>query len=147
MNKNTKSAMKAVLYMLPFLASLLAGVPTRAQEKGTALPFVRIDRDPASAGIAGASMTSTESMAYASFANPAAMVYSDRKFDFNVGYQQQHIGGASDIPAGARDVGQGMAQILNADVDDQPQQEEIQLTFFVEFFHGFPALRFLIDSG
>ena len=51
-----------------------------------ALPFTAADYDAASLGKAGTNLTETGSIANASFANAAAIPFSDSKFDVSAGY-------------------------------------------------------------
>lgn len=73
--------MKKIIYIagaLMLLFPALAGAQ--------ALPFTAADTDAASLGKAGANLTQTESIAYSSFSNAAAIPFSDSKFDASVGY-------------------------------------------------------------
>ena len=64
---------------------LVAGnVP--AQESA-ALPFVRIDRDPVSAGMGFAGVASTAETAYSSFRNSSVIPFSGRKMDVGISGQ------------------------------------------------------------
>ncbi|MBP5690417.1 MAG: PorV/PorQ family protein [Bacteroidales bacterium] len=55
--------------------------------QGTALPFIRMDRNPVTAGLAGAgSAMVTPWTAYSSFSNPAVAAFSATKFDIGLNY-------------------------------------------------------------
>ena len=73
--------MKKIIYIagaLMLLFPALAGAQ--------ALPFTAADYDAASLGKAGTNLTETGSIANASFANAAAIPFSDSKFDVSAGY-------------------------------------------------------------
>ena len=68
-----------------------------------ALPFTAAETDAASLGTAGADLTQTGSIAYASFSNAAAIPFSDAKMDVAAGYNmwQPSSVGSSMINVGA----------------------------------------------
>lgn len=68
-----------------------------------ALPFTAAETDAASLGTAGADLTQTSSIAYASFSNAAAIPFSDAKMDVAAGYNmwQPSSVGSSMINVGA----------------------------------------------
>ena len=59
---------------LTAVAAILAMASALAQSD--ALPFTRIERDPASAGMAGASLSSTSTAAYSAFRNAAVLPFA-----------------------------------------------------------------------
>ena len=74
------------------LTALLAVISVSAQEtasSGDILPFIRIDRNPATTGMAGAGMSSTSAgtdFAYATFGNGAAVPFMDKHFAAGFSY-------------------------------------------------------------
>lgn len=67
-----------------------------------ALPFTSADYNPATLAKGGASLTETSSVAYSTFANPAAIAFYDGKVDASAGYTSWQPGSvkASVISAG-----------------------------------------------
>ena len=67
-----------------------------------ALPFTSADYNPATLAKGGASLTETSTVAYAAFANPAAIAFYDGKVDASAGYTSWQPGSvkASVISAG-----------------------------------------------
>lgn len=65
---------------------LVAASVASAQGKD-ALPFTRIDVNPALSGMAGASIASADEMAWSAFRNAATLPFSGKSFDAGIGYQ------------------------------------------------------------
>ncbi len=68
------------------LGCVLATGSLRAQD-GVGFPFIRIDRDPVSAGMGFAGAASTEETAYSSFRNSSVIPFSERKATVGVSGQ------------------------------------------------------------
>lgn len=78
--------MKRIL--LTAVAVLMVLVPALAQQ-GDALPFTRIERDPVTAGMAGASVASGSTVAYSAFRNAALLPFASmERVDAAVSFQQ-----------------------------------------------------------
>jgi hypothetical protein len=90
--------MKKLIYIAGALMLLFPAI-AGAQ----ALPFTAAETDAASLGTAGADLTQTSSIAYASFSNAAAIPFSDAKMDVAAGYNmwQPSSVGSSMINVGA----------------------------------------------
>ena len=67
--------------ILAAAAMLLAVMPSFAQGGGDAMPFARIDRNPANAGLGFAGAASASDIAWSSFSNSAIIPFFDRTFD------------------------------------------------------------------
>lgn len=66
---------------------LMGGTVMFAQGGQEALPFMRIDRDPATAAMGGAGTASTESIAYSAFKNTSVIPFSQKTFDIAASFQ------------------------------------------------------------
>lgn len=64
----------------------LLGITVSAQSGQHAMPFVRIDRNPVTAAMAGAGSVSASTISYASFGNSSVIPFSVRKFDISAAY-------------------------------------------------------------
>lgn len=70
------------------LASLLCAVPLSAQDNSTvAFPYSQVDRSPVTAALAGASLSSTENLAWGAFSNTAAALYGSKTLDIQASWQ------------------------------------------------------------
>ena len=63
------------------VAMLMAAMPSFAQGGSDAMPFARIDRNPAAAGLGFAGAASASDIAWSSFGNSAVIPFFDRTFD------------------------------------------------------------------
>ena len=68
-------------------ASLLVAASVALAQGKDALPFTRIDVNPALSGMAGASIASADEMAWSGFRNAATLPFSEKNFDAGIGYQ------------------------------------------------------------
>lgn len=70
------------------LASLLCAVSLSAQDNSTAaFPYSQVDRSPVTAALAGASLSSTENLAWGAFSNTAAALYGNKTLDVQASWQ------------------------------------------------------------
>jgi len=66
------------------IAALFISINAFADPGNEAMPFLRVGRNPISIGMAGSGLASTSSPAWASFSNPAAVVFAEQTFDAGV---------------------------------------------------------------
>lgn len=92
--------MKRLSVVIAALTLIAAGAFAQGKD---ALPFTRIDLDPVSSGMAGASVSSTGTAAWTGFRNAAVLPFHDGSFDAAASYQMWAPNGpkASHINAGA----------------------------------------------
>lgn len=69
------------------LVLLLSGLSAYAQKGAEVLPFIRIDRDPATAAMATAGTASSSGIAWSSFKNSAVIPFYQKKMDVAFSYQ------------------------------------------------------------
>ena len=75
---------KIILITLLALAGASAALAQGGQD---ALPFTRIDRNPALSGMAGASIASSDEAAWSAFRNAASLPFFQKSLDTGIGYQ------------------------------------------------------------
>lgn len=69
------------------VAAMLLSATLSAQNQSDALPFIRIERDPAATAMAGAGSAMTEGIAYSAFRNAAVIPFFAGVLDAGVTYQ------------------------------------------------------------
>lgn len=75
-------------FILAAVAAMIMWSQASAQDAAKeALPFLRIDRNPATAAMGFAGAASTSSIAYSAFTNAAVIPFWDGKFDAGVSFQ------------------------------------------------------------
>ena len=119
--------------LISLMMAALLSLPLVAQP----LDFTRIDRSPRTSALAGAGSASVSSVAYASFANAAAIPFYDGKADLGLGYQHWapamgaasafHIGGAYNL--GFLGVALGGAYVMEQPAPDgfRPYKFQVNL--------------------
>lgn len=72
---------KLKFVVIAAMAMFLAAMPSFAQGGEDAMPFARIDRNPATAGLGFAGAASTSDIAWSSFSNSAVIPFFNKTFD------------------------------------------------------------------
>lgn len=90
-----------ILKLVPAAVALLLAMPAFAQAGSDAMPFARIDRNPATAGTAFAGTASASDIAWSSFSNSAVIPFYDKTFDVAASVQLWAPDGAKSTNIGA----------------------------------------------
>lgn len=87
--------------IISFALVLMPLFGVSAQSSSEALNFVRFAQDASRSGLAGAGMASSRSVAWASYDNPTAPLYSESSFNVGAGWQNWSASQSSFYNAGA----------------------------------------------